>query len=91
MEGRVPSLRGDFALITTRQRQAWRDAAAWHLTSIMRDQDDKLLPKWKQDEQLEPARLFIKLMREQGVDDLPTIVAHYTSIVEPRPTYARTQ
>lgn len=91
MSNREPVLCGDFSLVPVPQRQAWRDAAARHLTSIARDRDDKLIPKWKKDEQLGPARLYIKLLVEAEVNDLSAIVSAYTLIAEQRTTYARTQ
>ncbi len=91
MSSREPILCGDFSLIPVPQRQAWRDAAARHLTSVARDRGDKLIPKWKEDEQLGPARLYIKLLMELGVNDLSAIVSAYTLITEQRTTYARTQ
>ena len=86
-----PVLRGDFSLVPVSQRQAWRDAAARHLTSLARDREDKLIPKWKEDEQLGPARLYIKLLCESGVSEMSAIVSAYTTITEQRTTYARTQ
>jgi len=91
MSSSGPVLCGDFSLVSVPQRQAWRDAAARHLTSLARDRDDKLIPKWKEDEQIGPARLYIKLWCEVGVSEMSAIVAAYTSITEQRTTYARTQ
>ena len=91
MSSREPVLCGDFSLVPVPQRQAWRDAAARYLTSAARDREDKLLPKWKEDEQLGPARLYIKLLVEAGVNDLSAIVSSYTLLTEQRTTYARTQ
>lgn len=85
-----PVLCGDFSLIPVDQRQAWRDAAALHLVSLVRDRENRLLPKWKADEQLAPARLYIKLRAELGRCHLSDIVAAYTTISEQDPTYART-
>lgn len=73
------------------QRQAWRDVAARFLTEVARDQNEKLLSRWKADEQIAPARLYIKLLVESGQNDLSAIVAAYTSIAEQRTSYARTQ
>ena len=91
MSSSGPVLCGDFGLVALPQRQAWRDAAAQNLTSLARDREDKLLPKWKEDEQLGPARLYIKLLGEAGINEMSAIVAAYTSITEQRNTYARTQ
>lgn len=86
-----PNLCGDFSAIPLNERLVWRDAAARHLTSIARDRHEKLLPKWKADEQLAPARLYINLLLESGVKDLSGIVRAYTLLKEQRNTYARNQ
>ena len=91
MPGKDPILCGDFCLISVPQRRAWRDVAARHLTGLARDRNDKLLPEWKSEEQVGPARLYIKLLGESGICDLSAIVADYTNMAEQRSTYARTQ
>ena len=91
MSGKAPLLCGDFGLVPLPQRQAWRDKIARHLTSLARDKDARLIPDWKRDEQMAPARLYIKLLLEAGVSDLSAIVGAYSTIEEQRSAYARTQ
>lgn len=87
----TPLLCGDFSLIPVPQRQGWRDCAAKSLLAQARTRDNELLPEWRQQEQLEPARLYIQLQLEQGAENLSAIVRTYMSIEEPNPSYARTE
>ena len=85
-----PTLCGDFCLVPAPQRQGWRDSLARHLVALARDSGEKLIPAWKQEEQIKSARLYVALLLEAGIDDLSAIVAAYTNTSEQRQTYART-
>ena len=91
MSGHKAVLCGDFGRVSATEQQEWQDAAARHLTKLARDIDGKLLSKWKQDEQLNPARVYIKLLLESGIDDLSAIVTAYTKVPEKPTQYARTE
>lgn len=67
---KLPTLVGDFGLVSVSERLMWRDALARHVL------DSLALPDWKIEEQIEPANATIACLIGRGLTDPAAITNH---------------
>lgn len=73
----VPSLVGDFSLISVQERTEWRDALARHIVQCMKLPDGRSLPEWKIEEQIASVNSAVASLIAQGYQDPQAIIQYF--------------